>query len=257
MKRTSLTHYFVNGFALANQSLDILLIDIVLVIPSLIGMYVENAILGKAISLISYILVFIGFVFTLSIPVFLVYKQRKEVLTYKEIFDVVVKNIRRMIFPTIVCFLLLTVLMIILVAILLATKVISPPDFSASDEVQHVIPIAFIFVLSFFEFTSFYFSLEYNGFFTSMRKSLVAAFNNLRYIAPVILCGVASYVIFTFLSTGTLWGDLLRSVIGLYISFVVIASSLSYYQDVIKDQDMIKEDPFVKTPRGRTVNRRP
>jgi hypothetical protein len=54
-----------------------------------------------------------------------------------------------------------------------------------------------------------------------------------------------------------IWRQLSGIVLGQYANFVVVASSLFYYQEVIKVQEVIKEDGFVKTSRGRTVNRRP
>jgi hypothetical protein len=248
MKHTSLTHYFSNGLSLANQSLDILCVAILLWIPSIVSTYLHATTSRGSIAVISALFLLVSVVFTLSIPVFLVSKQQGEALSYKEVFGVVARNTRRMILPVIVYFLVFGVFIFGSMFIFSPSRVAAffqdMPEISKGWQPTVLI---FIPIVSLFEFTSFFFSLENNGFFTSMKKSLQAAFTNMPYIALVILFGLASYSIISLLPIDAFWRRLLGTVLGQYSNLVLIATSLIYYQDVIK------EEPILKTSRGRPV----
>ncbi len=86
MKRKPITQYFYDGFTLANQGFDILFIALLLSIPSLVSAYAKDAVLSKIISSVWFIFALISFGFNLSIPVFLVYKQQRKVLSYNPSF---------------------------------------------------------------------------------------------------------------------------------------------------------------------------
>jgi hypothetical protein len=184
----------------------------------------------------------------LSTPVFLVSKQQGETLSYKVVFGVVVRNTRRMILPVIVYFLVFGVLlfgsMFIFSPSRIAALFQNMPELSKGWQPTVLI---FISVVYLFEFTSFFFSLENNGFFASMKKSLQVAFKNMPYIALLILFGAISYSIISILPVDASWRRLLSTVLGQYVNFVLTATSLFYYQDVIK------EGPILKTSRGRSV----
>lgn len=78
MQQKSLIQYFISGFSLANRSLVLLLISVVLSIVSLLTQYVKNSPFELVLGILAFILSFISGGFLLSLPVFLVSKQQKK-----------------------------------------------------------------------------------------------------------------------------------------------------------------------------------
>lgn len=248
MQQKSVIQYFFKGFSLANISLDVLLIGLFLPLLYLfLNSFIQNTILGKVLFILSFVLVFINIVFLLSLPVFLIQKQQKKALDYGQIIGVILKNIRRILFPIILLavFFVLIFSAVMLIILFIHTLISLRLNSGKSEEeitsfIQnlgkgwHPILIMPIVAISFFEFTSFFFSLENNGLLSSIKKSINAAFNNLHYISIVILINIISYSINSFIPIQTFWGQLVRMVLGGYISLVLTASSLFYYQNVVK-----------------------
>lgn len=237
MQQRSIVQYFLKGFSLTNQSLDIFFISVLLFLPFLFSNFMPHTILGKILSALSIVLIFITLGFNLSLPVFLVQRQQKKALDYREIIKVVLKNTKRIILPSISLFILLTILLIL--SLILTAIFIHPSREEATSFFQNIgegwQPIFLTIVLiSFLEFTSFFFSLEHNGLLNSIKKSVLVAFNNLYYVSIVTLFSVISYFITGFIPIEPFWGQLARTLLGGYIGFALTASSLFYYQTVIK-----------------------
>lgn len=247
MQQKPIIQYFLNGFSLTNRSLDILLINLFLFLPllkpTLLINYTQNSIFGAVLLLLAaFLLAFISIGFLLSIPVFLVQKQQKKALDYRHLGGVVIKNTRRIILPGVLLLVLLAVTLILL-AILIEIFLHPNPSskeitsfFQSIGKGWYLIFFILLVVITFFEFTSFFFSLEHDGLFSSMKKSISVAFNNLHYISIVILISIIYSLIISFVPIGTFWGQwrLVRMFLDGYISLAVISSSLFYYQNVIK-----------------------
>jgi hypothetical protein len=248
MNRKPLTRYFSGGFSLANRSLDILCVTILLLLPSIVSTYLPATNLRGIIALITALFTLISIVFGLSIPVFLVARQQGGTLSYKEVFGVVARNTRRMILPVIVYFLVFGALLFLSIILSAGRALAFFQNMSELSKGWQPTSVIFISVVSLFTFTPFFFSLENNGFFTSMKKGLRIALHNTPYIALVILFGVASYSITSIIPKEVFWGRLLTIAVGQYGNLVLIATSLFYYQDAVK------EEPIVKTSRGRSVH---
>lgn len=238
MQQRSLVQYFLKGFSLTNQSLDIFFISVLLLLPSLFSNFMPHTILGKILSALSIVLICITIGFNLSLPVFLVQKQQKKSLDYREIIKVVLKNTKRIMLPGIALFILLIIFLIL--SLILTAIFIHPSREETTSFFQNIgegwqpiflIPVVLI---SFLEFTSFFFSLEHNGLLNSIKKSVLVAFNNLYYMSIVILISAISYFITGFIPIEPFWGQLARTLLGGYIGFALTASSLFYYQTVIK-----------------------
>src|SRR5689334_2415922 len=123
MNHKPFTQYFSEGFSLANRSLDILCVAILLWIPSIVSMYLPVTSSRGIVALILGLFLLISIVFTLSIPVFLVSKQQGGTLTYKEVFGVVARNTRRMVLPVIIYFLIFGVILFSSIFIFSASRV--------------------------------------------------------------------------------------------------------------------------------------
>lgn len=242
MKHRSIIHYFIDGFFLANKSLEVLFIGLLLDIPSFVHLYLRNTFFDKTLASIGFVFLFITIGFLLSIPIILVTKQQNKSIQYKKFFIKVLINTKRIIIPCIILFFLFFILLILF--LLLLGFFLHPTRsqilkffhglllLSKDWRIFLLIPA----ILAFFEFTSFYFSLEQNNLFVSLRKSFITAVKNLNYIALVIVFGIIVYCLNSFIPLVTFWGLLLRSVIGLYFNLILIASSLLYYRNVVKKQ---------------------
>ncbi len=252
MQHKSVFQYFFKGFSLINKSLDIFLIGLSLSLSGLlINFFISNTIFGIVLFILSVVLVFIDIGFFLSLPFFLIQKQQKEALDYGKMVGVVLKNTRRIVLPIILFVLIFFAVMLILLFI---HTVISLRPNSAKSEEEiisylqniskgwHPITLIPLALLSFLGFTSFFFSLENNGLLSSLKKSTIAGFNNLNYISILILISIISYSFFSLMPMETFWGQLILMTLGGYIPLVLTASSLFYYQNVIKiPQDSISK----------------
>src|SRR3989344_2263494 len=203
MHQKAIFNYFLNGFFLANRSLDIFLISI-------------------------------GF--TLSLPVFLIQKQQNKALDYGQVVKATLKNTKRLILPGILLFILFTI--VLMASFVLAAISLHPSKdqvtsfFQSIGKGWHPIFLIPIVLIAFLEFTSFFFSLEGNGLLSSVKKSIVVAFNNLKYISIIILISLIS-TITSFIPIETFLGPLVKMILSGYIALVLTASSLLYYQTVI------------------------
>ena len=225
-KEKPLFSYYFDGLALINKSLEVYLIALVLSLLSFISFYITS-------------IISIGF--SLSVPVFLLQRQQNKPLALQHILSTTINNTKRIILPLILTFILLIVLLIVsfvLIAIFLPLiKEQILQFFQSWDRLSkgwHPIFLISSILFSFFVFTPFFFSLEYKGLLVSIKKSIALSFRNLSYIASVILVGVISYSVTSLLPITEIWGLLLKTAIALYLSLVVTASTLFYYQKVIK-----------------------
>mgnify|MGYP001566154337 CR=1 FL=1 len=242
MKHNYIIQYLLKGFSLANRSLDILLIGFLLTITStILGFLLSNTALEKAQSALSFIFLFIGISFTLSIPIFLLQKQQQKSLNYKELIGILVKNTKRIMLPGILLFILFTILLslsLVIIAIALRPSENQVAaffqNFGKDWQGWQLIFLIPIILLSFLEFTPFFFSLENQGLWISIKNSIITAFRNLPYIGLVTLIMIITYSITSFISMGTTQGQLIRNLIAQYVNLVIAASSLFYYQSAIK-----------------------
>lgn len=240
MQQNSIFQYFLKGFSLSKRGLNLLLISVLLSLPGLLSSYIENSFLGKILSLLDLILVFIGMSFMLSLPIFLVQRQQGKSLNYGNMIEVTLKNTKRIILPGILLFILFGISLMLLFAVVAiflhinTESEITPFIQNVGKSWHPILLLPVVVIMSFFEFTSFFFSLEGNGLLSSLKKSILASFNNLLYISMVILISMISYTVTSFAPIETFWGRLFTMVLGGYVTLVLTASSLYYYQNIIK-----------------------
>lgn len=240
-KEKSLFNYFSDGFALTNKSLEVYLIALVLTLIALLNSIFPNSPYSGIFSLLLFITTIMSVGFSLSAPVFLLQKHQNKPLALQNMLSTTIKNTRRIILPLILIFILFIVLFIatsVLTAIFLyPTKEQVFQFFQSWDRFSkgwHPIFLIPSILFSFFVFTPFFFSLEYKGLLVSIKKSVALSFRNLSYIALVALVSIISYSVTSLLPIAETWGLLLRPAITVYLNLVVTASTLFYYQKMIK-----------------------
>lgn len=238
MEKTTFS-YFLKGFSLANRSLDIFVISLFFLLFGQFSFLFQDLLVRNILQLIDFILLFFNFGFFMSIPVFLLWKQQNKSLNYHVFWSTLTRNTKRMIIPTI---LYLILIMIVGFSFLFAVAATIHPANSQqfaviiqnfTNQLKNWNPLFIIngAIVSLFVFTSIYFSVENNGFFASAKKSLAMSLKNLNFIVIIILISATTYSISTLLSIPSNSGSYLISIaISQYVSLVVIASTLYYYQ---------------------------
>ena len=223
----NISTYFKKGFELANKSLELYFISALLLIL---------IILSRKLWLVSLIptLLSVGFIFTL--PVFLLKKYRKEDFDLKKVFSLSLSNlIRRLIIPVILS--LFAIGMVLGVVVVIISKILSNLSFPAgtSSSILHLIPLIGLYlILPLLVFSTILFSIEKKGFFSSLNQSVSLSTKNFNFIIYVFVFDTAVSAANSFLVHAPNNIYMLGEVLTQYVSFVVIASSLIYYIEVIK-----------------------
>lgn len=240
-KEKSLANYYSRGFALTNKNLEVYLINLVIELPTILHSLFPKLPFSGILALFSYVMILISLGFSLSIPLFLLQKQQNKSLDFQDMLSTTFQNTKRIILPAILVFIILVVLLIvssILVAISLHPTKEQVLQFFQSwgnlGRGWHPILLILPFTLSFFVFTPFLFALEHKGLFTSIRDGFVMCTRHLPYLVTVMFVGMISYSVISFLPGTEFWGLLLRIAINLYVSLIVAASTLFYYQQNIR-----------------------
>ena len=233
-------NYFLKGFSLANKSLDIFFISVLLSLASFIPDFLENSPIIKILSFATFLLFFIQTGFSMSIPLFLVDKQQNKRLNYHDMWSVVLRNTKRMILPVILFLVLVMALGFTLLFITAFNTIQSGGDFkqivtsiqNLPNSLQDWNPI-FLVVTGLFSlliFTPIYFSIENKGIFSSIKRSLIFSFKNLNFILILItIDGIYSFIstLIPFSIENKIW---LITVLGGYLNFIMTASAFLYYK---------------------------
>ncbi len=241
-ERVSVINYFQQALILVNKNLDIYLIGISLILINFLNQLSLPSSVQGVLSLLNLVLFFINLGFFLSIPVFLLWKRENK-FTYRVLFDTVLKNTRRIIVPGILFLVISTIIGIILLITYAVTTVepgtqVQPLDIekatnflSSWSPVIIIISVLFSIISSLFIFTPIYFSVEGNGFFKSIIKSLSFSSKHLDFIFAIILVGLGTSFILRLLPIQELWGLLLSLVVSQYIGLIMIAAALLFYKN--------------------------
>lgn len=240
-KNQSILGYYSAGFTLANKSLEIYLISLFILLPTSLNFLFPNSPYSAVLTLVSLLATIINIGFSLSIPVFLIQKQQNQPLTFQNIVSTTIQSTKRMILPALLIFILLVALLMLFVILLITFF------HPTAGQVQQFFqswgnlskgwqPIFLIqsIIVSFLVFTSFLFSLESQGLFSSLKNSIIISIKNLPYLVGLIILGIISYSLTSFLPVTEFWGLFLRFAVSLYIGLMITANTLFYYQDVVK-----------------------
>src|SRR4051812_16847208 len=127
MKHKETMQYFLNGFSVANRSFDILLIEVLLMLPLLLSSFSSDTTAERILGLFIIILVlqFIDIGLVLSMPFLLNMKQKSKTLDYDLAMRVLLKNTKRLILPGILLGFILIFLAVLANFIVETTKLFS------------------------------------------------------------------------------------------------------------------------------------
>lgn len=249
MTKSSLLNYFINGFSLANRSLEIYLIGIGLSLFGVLAGLLEGNILGKILQLVSFITVFFTFGYQMSVPLLLTHKQESKQLVFKSIWEIVLRNSKRMILPVILFGILF---MVLFFALIILWVVMSHPSNSKDmvaamknfiEQLRNWNPFFIIFgaIFSLFAFTPIYFSIENKGFFASVKRSVSFSFKHLNFMMLLILIGAINYTVITLIRVPieNRLALFVLTAFTQYTGLIISASTLLYYQDHHNSQSTI------------------
>lgn len=235
MKKT-LTSYFSAGFALTNKSLDLFVFLALLSVGNLLPyLWESNTVLFFLLSIIAFS---IYFGFAMSLPVFLTDKQKSKALPPKTLITTTIKNIKRVILPLIVIFILsglfvlLAIFALVLVIISTGGTMTTAQAFLDNPQGLRFISIPLISLLSVFTFSSIYFSLENNGVFSSLKQSLVFSIHHFRFVFIVMVIEFITEGVWAIIQipSGLSIIAIVQTIVREYVTLFIIASSLLYYQ---------------------------
>lgn len=239
MNKTVFT-YFRSGTKLANKNIIIYLIGLALSLTSLL----PNASRNGLLSILYLFFLYVSFAYGMSIPLFLVQKQQNKSLEVHNLLNSVFKQAKRLVIPTIVFFILFPFLIFLPVLIVLINTAgwgIEPGQIAISTQnminymkVWNPIYVVFVTLYSFFVFVPIYFSLEEKGIFTSITRSAMFCCKHLNYFALVVVINLVTSFISNYISIllgNTTTTLLISTPLVQYINFIVLASSLLFFQD--------------------------
>lgn len=230
------------GFALTNRSWVLLLIGLFFSLFSILQVFLDNPPITRILVAVGLLLFPISIGFYTSLPAFLVDKQQGKPLRLINILAVTLQSTKRLIIPGILLVLLFLILGIFVYAFMVV--VIYDGNWAIfSEEVQgdfdkwNIWMMLSIGLVAFFSFTPIYFSLEKNGLFSSIAKSLDFSLKHLNFIAIIILISWIFYSINTLplsLPISKQFQSLMQTLLGAYEAILLTAIPLVFYQGVVE-----------------------
>lgn len=237
--------YFKRGFSLANKTLTLYL--------GLLGLTVISDLIstlsGSDNTVVNILSIFISLIialfytgFILSLPAFLLFKQQDK-LQAKQIFQTTMRNTKRILLPTII----ISVLAVIVLIMIVATTLLSSnpqQSFEATAQIAkdliykwNIYAFAIYLAMTFFAYTSIYFSIEKQGFWKSLIQSISTSLKNLKFLLVLMLLNAVTYtaprIIFGIFNQTTWERTYIWPAFIYYVDFILTASVLYYYQQRI------------------------
>lgn len=228
--KNGLLNYLSKGIQLTNKSIDILLIGVVISLFTMFPSFYTDLTVNSLLLIISLILVFLQIGYFMTTPIFLVEKQHEKILTIQHLWTITLQSTKRLILPIILFIFFVIILTFVIASIIVVNGTNSIERYINS--LQGLNPIAFILtsIFSFFIFTSIYFSIEKKGVFGSMKNSIIFSFENIKFIILVIVINSLTYIILGNIPTKNEFVLVLSTILEMYISFIVTATALVFYQ---------------------------
>lgn len=226
------------GFALTNRNWALFLIGLFFSLFSYSANFLETSPIKGILVAMGLLLLPISIGFYTSIPAFLVDKQQGKPLRLINILVLTLQSTKRLIIPGILLVLLFLVLGIF-VYIFMVVVVYDGNWAIFSKEVQgdfekwNIWMMILLGFFAFFSFTPIYFSLEKNGLFSSIAKSLDFSLKHLNFIAVIILISWIFYSINALLPPiSKQLQSLIQTLLGAYEAILLTAIPLVFYQSV-------------------------
>lgn len=231
--------YFTKGLSLVNKSWGILLFGLILTsfvssLPYLSG----DSFIKGTLQAIGFLLIFIEFGFSYSLPVFLLARQEGKSVNFGDILSTSLQNTKRLILPLILIFILFIILFIV-VNFILVVQFIYGGNFNfMQNATQGFNPwnLFFAFLIglfSFFTFSPIYFSLEKDGLFRSIKRSINLSIKNLDFIIIIFVISVVIFLISTqpLKDYQSFWQLFLKGIIYQFEGLLFSAAALIFYQN--------------------------
>lgn len=236
--------YFRKGFLLVNKTWPVIVVGFFAYFLGFISPQL------RVLGMLSWIGIFISWVFNLSIPRFYLDALERN-LTRESFIATFMNNAKRLVIPGIVLFILMIFGLMFLLAILVMT--LGPGQFDKESLViffsqfspgnQYSLPLGIISLFlatvasGLFLFLPIYFSVEKIGFFRSLWQGILFVKKNLLFSFSAALIYFVFYeLIGIFLSPLMLLNQQLlysfiNGFVNVYIGLIISAGSLIYYQD--------------------------
>lgn len=212
--------YLLKGISLANKHLPLLSIFILLNIPLyIVGQEGIPESIGILLVLLGIVAYFFSFSLSYCLPIFLAEKKSYE---YKQVFNTVLKTIKRLLLPGLVLLILFLGIGIIYGVFILIIK---------NDFIHRILFALIIGIVSpIFLFSPLYFSLEKAGFVDSLLKSIRFNMKHISYALLLCLLNIGIYFLTSLLPLN-LFGQFLNAIIYSYTYYILLASALFYFQN--------------------------
>ena len=229
--------YFRKGLSLVNKSWGIFLFGLILTLLASLPDLMGDSFIKGILQVIGFLILFVEFGFGFSLPVFLLARQEGKPVNFGDILSTSLQNTKRLILPLILIFIVFIILAVI--SFLLVVQFVYGGNFNfMQNTTQGFNPwnILFAFLIGLFSFTTFspiYFSLEKNGLFRSVKRSIDLSLRNLDFIIIIFVISVSIFLFSILLLTDyqSFWQLFLRSVIYWYEELLFVAAALIFYQN--------------------------
>lgn len=229
--------YFKKGISLVNKSWGIFLFGLILTALSSFPDLLGDSFIKRTLQAIGFLLIFIEFGFSFSLPVFLLARQEGKSVSFGDVLSTSLQNTKRLILPLILIFIVLIILAVL--GFILVVQFIYGGNFNFMQNTTqgfnlwNLLSVFLIGLFSFITFSSIYFSLEKNGLFRSIKRSIGLSIKNLDFIAIIFVISASTFLILILLLKDyqSFWQLFLRSVIYQYEGLLFTAAALIFYQN--------------------------
>lgn len=239
-KKTSFNQnfeYFIQGFTFLNKHLQIYLISILFAVATLFVSMLSGSSLNFIQPIALLIIIVFSLSYNLSVPIFYRDLQEKKNVPSDYIWEIIQKNLKRILIPLLILF-FIAILLVIIIGLLLFSLHIRINGYNAIF-IRGLSLGSFIFsfvaslVTSTLIFTAIFFSIEKFGLLSSLKKSLIFSSKNFNFVVVVFFISFLFNIIIASLGIfdkNMYIHAFIRSIISSYLYFGFVASSLFYYQ---------------------------
>ncbi len=238
--------YLIEGFRLLVKRLNLYLIGLLFwIVEALLNNYLlQNRV--WFIQIISYFVLYLGFVYAILVPKFLTEKPQGVSGLVSRITPQILEHAKRLIIPSLVFMFFFIVLIVFLmfagVFIISATGSVSNLEdtFKALGTymTQPFSPFYLIIGIFFLPLTFFsiYYAGEGLGVMASLRKSVKVSFQHIKFASILIILNFILTSLIFYLPQQSLWSQFIKLICGGFVNmWLYSASVLVYYQKVVKN----------------------
>jgi hypothetical protein len=227
--------YLRRGLSLANKSWGILLFGLILTLLSSIPELLKDSFIKGVLQAVGFLLAFVWFGFSYSLPVFLLSRQEGKSVNFGDILSTSLQNTKRLILPLILIF----VIILAVVGFILIVEIFYGGNFNFMQNTTvgfnpwNIFLAFLIGLLAFLIFSPIYFSLEKNGLVKSIKRSISLSVKHLDFIAIIFIISASTFLISTQLLKDyqSVWQLLLRGVLNQFEALLLGAAALIFYQN--------------------------